>query len=476
MSKFLIGIITALFLSAGFSNCKVAKKIVKIKSSLTPKKKMYVDYNSVFDKEGNNLNPNRLSEFSTDNKIRIVTINRITNDTIIEWVDPIEIGSGKRVFLNTPTEPEPEVIAMPIIVKDTLPSHYSLRVEYDSTYSPPMYFKRKDTIILRGAQNEIANLLLNSKENKFAATKSEVSAKAAKPLPKRKLDANNRAAKNNNKAAKPIDKTKTVDIPKSDENKIVIIDSNYTIPENQLTVGDAFFDKDLSATIEKDEFLINEYLRPKIVNWNTFKCKAKVYFNNKGKSQNFNAAIRMKKDSVTWASVIVLGELARAIISKDSLLAIDKWNDKYYRYPVNQLQEMLNLPLSFNEMQDLILGNLSSKGMTIVIAKKSAKGFAIKLKGNGLNSILSFNKDSTLKSATIFGTNKKGKYAVKSTYDKYTETTHGLFAQARTIRMLQNTQETFVELDLQKLEFEGDLEFPFSIPEKFKEATLIKSD
>lgn len=475
---------------ASFSSCRVAKKIIKLKSVFQPKKNPYVDYNSMFDVEGNNLNPNvnNNPNFSTDNKIRIITINRITNDTIIEWVDPIEVGSGKRVLFSNDLEPKAPVEAVPIIVRDSLPPHEAIVFEYDTNYNPPMYFIKNDTIILRGSQAGIASILFpKAIEPKVEKTnlpkitppfagKKNTEKKIARADAKERKDT--RKTANTGLAVVPkeiVTPAKPVVIPLvSDSARIVIIDSGMSFSENQLTVGDAMFDKDQTAEIFKDTAVLQQLLAPRITQWTSFKCKAKVQFKSKGKSQSFNTAIRMQKDSVTWASIIVLGELARAIVNKDSFMAIDKWNDQYYKFPVNGLQELLNLPLSFDQVQDLILGNVTSLNMKMVLAKKSNRGFAVKLTGSGLNTVLSFNKDSTLRSATIFGTNKNGRYSVKSTYDDYQETTVGKLAHGRTIRMLQNAHETFVEMDFQKCDFDMALEYPFAIPAKFKEAVTNK--
>ena len=55
------------------------------------------------DPKANNAfeNKSTLQDFANENKIRIISINKITNDTIIEWVDPIEITGGKKLVIPT---------------------------------------------------------------------------------------------------------------------------------------------------------------------------------------------------------------------------------------------------------------------------------------------------------------------------------------------------------------------------------------
>lgn len=60
------------------------------------------------DPKANNAfeNKSTLQDFANENKIRIISINKITNDTIIEWVDPIEITGGKKLVIPTKEKAE----------------------------------------------------------------------------------------------------------------------------------------------------------------------------------------------------------------------------------------------------------------------------------------------------------------------------------------------------------------------------------
>jgi hypothetical protein len=360
-------------------------------------------------------------------------------------------------------------------------------VEYDITYASPLYFLRKDTLVLKGSYKDISDMLLAS--SRVTSLEKQLKQLQDKSKPKqnnsdKNLPINKKAKGNIVKSSKSRGVKKDTVIAEIKSNtltkivkdypKTIIIDSSIKISENQLTVGDAMFDKDPAATILYDGLLITQLLSPKIQDWNTFKTKAKIQYKSKGKSQSFNANIRLRKDSVTWASVIVLGELARAILTKDSVMAIDKWNDVYYQYPVQALQDQFNLPINFDQIQDIILGNMVSIQLTPIIAKKSNKGFAIKLTGNGYQTVASYHKDSTLRSVVVLGSNAKGRYSLKSTYDNYEVTNYGKMAMNRTIRMYQNNQETYVTLELQKCEFDVEQEYPFSIPAKFKASELKK--
>jgi hypothetical protein len=86
--------------------------------------------------------------------------------------------------------------------------------------------------------------------------------------------------------------------------------------------------------------------------------KAKVDVKEK-RTQSFSANVRMVRDSIIWASLTgTLGvEGARIIITKDSILILDKLKKVYYQKPFNYVYEFVPFPVSMNLLQDILLGN-----------------------------------------------------------------------------------------------------------------------
>lgn len=90
-----------------------------------------------------------------------------------------------------------------------------------------------------------------------------------------------------------------------------------------------------------------------------FSGKALVSYTADNKSQSFTANIRMKRDSVIWASITPgLGiEVARVMITPDSLKVLNRLDQTYQQSHFSQLSKMLNSPLKFSHLQALLLGN-----------------------------------------------------------------------------------------------------------------------
>jgi hypothetical protein len=95
-------------------------------------------------------------------------------------------------------------------------------------------------------------------------------------------------------------------------------------------------------------------------NWQTYSARGSVGFEGNGNSLSANLSFRMYKDSLIWASVNMLGgiEVARILITQDSIFIMDKMNRNVKIAPLDKMQEIAGARLYVSEVQNLILGNL----------------------------------------------------------------------------------------------------------------------
>lgn len=104
---------------------------------------------------------------------------------------------------------------------------------------------------------------------------------------------------------------------------------------------------DPNATVDQVDF---DYLT----------AKSKVSF--KSKEQDINNAsvnLRIDKDSLIWLSVSGVGvEVARALITKDSVVIMDRIHREFSVYDYPSLSQRFNFNLNFGLIQSLLVGNL----------------------------------------------------------------------------------------------------------------------
>ena len=95
------------------------------------------------------------------------------------------------------------------------------------------------------------------------------------------------------------------------------------------------------------------------VNFDFLSAKAKVNFDGE-KDYSLSSNFRMQKDSVIWMSLSLgLGlEVARVMITKDSISVLDKLNKDYKMIDYQTISKKYDFDINFNLIQSVILGNL----------------------------------------------------------------------------------------------------------------------
>jgi hypothetical protein len=86
-------------------------------------------------------------------------------------------------------------------------------------------------------------------------------------------------------------------------------------------------------------------------------AKASCDLIQKGKKTAFNITLKTKTDTAIWISISpALGiEVARAMLTPDSMIFMDKLNKTYFVSTYTELSEKLGSELDFNDLQDLLL-------------------------------------------------------------------------------------------------------------------------
>lgn len=105
------------------------------------------------------------------------------------------------------------------------------------------------------------------------------------------------------------------------------------------------------------EFLLEQIDSNKIC-YEWFAAKAKVRFESQNDKASFTAVIRMKKDSLIWLTLKKMNvEGARVQISPQFIEILDHQQYTYTKKPFRYLKDEFGLELTFQELQELIIGN-----------------------------------------------------------------------------------------------------------------------
>ena len=216
---------------------------------------------------------------------------------------------------------------------------------------------------------------------------------------------------------------------------------------------------------------LEDKLAKNVIQPEYFKAKVKVHASDISNSQSFNAEIRLKKDSLIWMSVYpnfgIKIEVARALITRDTVKVIDRFNKEYYIKDIGYIETLLNYPLDFEALQNMILGN------RLIDDSEDKKKVEMTDMGYCLNS----NRDELDISVCIEPDNHNiTQLAVVDNLNyrtlnidlvDYKEVEKNNFSHKRFITALTPSKYE-AELKFSKIKFDETLNFPFSVSSKYK--------
>jgi len=207
------------------------------------------------------------------------------------------------------------------------------------------------------------------------------------------------------------------------------------------------------------------------IDFRTFSAKVKVDFEGKdGKKSDFNAYLRLKKDSALWISVnVALGiEGFRILITPDSVKVLNKIDRIVQLRSVAALQEMTQLPFTFTELQNVIIGNPVFLDSNIVSYKTGDNGLSLFMVNLFFKHMLTVNSDNfTLQNSKLDDVDVNRARTCLVSYSSYQKVNDLLFSAFRRITVSEkNTLD--IQMDYKQFGFNEELSFPFSIPKNYK--------
>lgn len=207
------------------------------------------------------------------------------------------------------------------------------------------------------------------------------------------------------------------------------------------------------------------------IDYRTFSAKVKVDFEGSdGKKSDFNAFLRLKKDSVLWISInAALGiEAFRVLITPDSVKVLNKIDKVVQLRSVEYLQEVTKIPLTFTELQDLLIGNPIFLDSNITSYKREERTVSLISIGQLFKHLMTVtNDDNLLQHSKLDDVDALRARTADIRYGEY-ETKNGFrFSTNRRITVSEK-KRLDIALQFKQFDFNVDLNFPFNIPRNYK--------
>lgn len=205
--------------------------------------------------------------------------------------------------------------------------------------------------------------------------------------------------------------------------------------------------------------------------YQSFSAKIKVeYFNSKGKQPGFVANVRMRKDSVIWISISndIGIEGFRVLINKDSIRVMDKLANTYQVKPLTSLQDIAQIPFSFTDIQELLVGNPVFFNRDSVVAySQTDKGYTLLSSGDVFKNLLSFSNSYYFEKSKLDDKDVMRNRTADLSYFEYETKSGFIFSTYRELFLSQQNKMD-IQLKFKDYKFNEELNFPFTIPKKFK--------
>lgn len=203
-------------------------------------------------------------------------------------------------------------------------------------------------------------------------------------------------------------------------------------------------------------------------NFKTFSTKANTKLSLDGREFDVTLNIRIKKGEGIWVSVTAVAglEVARALITPDSLQLIDRINNEYLKKPFSYIQKFTNPQVDYNTLESLLVGNIvpmASNGNPQFLMNN--EGLNLVGTSGSLNFMLLLNK-----SFKAFKTDLNDDVAQQSLEVKVTDfekIEEQLFPKNISLTSQTGKQQIAVEMEYNKTQINVPVEFPFNVPKRF---------
>lgn len=255
----------------------------------------------------------------------------------------------------------------------------------------------------------------------------------------------------------------------------VLVDSTITAPISML-----------EANKDSVRQILQRLDSQRISGFQTFSGKAKI--NCSALPVSVTANIHIQEDSIIWisftASMVITAEVARAKITRDSVIIMDKWHKNVVRRSFAYLQTLTKVPFTFEDVQDIILGNPLLTRDTTFLSGSKGEGYLedvwdILVGNDTLSNIITVEdkNDSTLLLTHSFlqDSTAAGNHMCDMMYDNYQPINNGqngqYFSQTRNITVTDNNSGQQIQATMQfsSFNFGVPVDFPFNIPDNYSE-------
>lgn len=210
------------------------------------------------------------------------------------------------------------------------------------------------------------------------------------------------------------------------------------------------------------------------IDFKTFQAHMHVHFQTGDRKNNeVNALVHIEKDKRIWIAIFgsvgpVTLEAFRVLITPDSVKILDKLKKVARLRSVSYLQEQIHLPVDFQTVQDILIGNpVYFDTSHILYYRSEAKGVSLYSIGDIFSNFLTLGADYTLQHSKLDDTDPMRARTCDMTYGNYDLSAAVPFSTYRKISVTEKAKVD-IEINIKQYKFNEPLSYNFSIPKNYK--------
>jgi uncharacterized protein DUF4292 len=206
------------------------------------------------------------------------------------------------------------------------------------------------------------------------------------------------------------------------------------------------------------------------LNFNTFSGRAKTTLSINGKSNDVTMNIRISKGQKIWVSITAIAgiEVARALITPDSIKVINKLQSLYVKKPFNYIYRFASKQIDYNSLEALFVGNAIPQLLT-ENAKMQVDSLGVTFSGNLDELVYKMIVNPDLKVQETDLSNPAQVQSLQVNNGTFIQATNRTFPSQINIASSVGNKKLQMNLRYIKADFDLPLEYPFNIPSGYEE-------
>lgn len=212
-------------------------------------------------------------------------------------------------------------------------------------------------------------------------------------------------------------------------------------------------------------------IRGKQVNFNTFAGKAKTKLDINGNSNDVTLNIRIERDKRIWVSITaILGvEAARALITPDSILLINRLQGVYIKQPFSYVYKFASSQVNYKTIESLLIGNAIPELLNEKADFVTADGNTT-LNGTLQELLYKLVVGADLKVTQTNLSNQNEGQSLQVVNNTFIQATNRVMPSQIDIASVVKEKRIKINMHYTKADFDVQQSYPFSIPAGYEAA------